>query len=302
MAMSRLILPPPLSLSGIVRYFHIEHADGGVLRMPAMPFPYLGVLLSGDSCAERGGERMASPRSFAVGALSRPISLRISAGAVFASAPLRLGQLQTLFGIASHELTDQIWPLDALIGRAEEEALFDSLRPGDGAGQWVEALSAWIMRRLARREPPGGFDHWRLPAASLFLDSRTLAEQSSLSTRQFERRFLARYGQPLRDMRRMARFMRAMGGMILGQAGSMADLALDCGYFDQAHLSRDFKLLSGFSPREFAQGLHGQSNRELDLLRYDAREKQLVMDSVDADLREMRADEATDVASVQDAF
>lgn len=109
--------------------------------MPAMPFPYFSVLLSGDSCAERGGKRMASPRSFAVGALSRPVSLRISAGAVFASAQLRLSQLQTLFGIASHELTDQSWPLGALIGRAEEEALFDSLHPGYGAWQWTDPLS-----------------------------------------------------------------------------------------------------------------------------------------------------------------
>ncbi|KMN51707.1 hypothetical protein VL04_19450 [Chromobacterium violaceum] len=302
MAMSRLILPPPLSLSGIVRYFHIEHADGGVLRMPAMPFPYIGALLDGATHAERGEERMDSPRSFAVGMLSRPLSLRIDPGTVFVSAPLRIGQLQTIFGIASHELTDRIWPLEALIGREEEEKLFDSLRLRDGPAQWMAAMSSWMLGRLARREARSGLDDWRLPAASLFLDGLALAEQSGLSVRQFERRFLARYGQPLRDMRRMARFMRAMSGMILDRAGSLADLAQACGYFDQAHLSRDFKLLSGFTPREFALGLHAAQRSELDLLRYDAREKRLVMDSVDAGLREMRVEDTGDVVSVQDAF
>ncbi|AXE32102.1 hypothetical protein DK842_20690 [Chromobacterium phragmitis] len=299
--MSRLILPPPLSLSGIVRYFHIEHADGGALRMPAMPFPYIGALLAGSTHAERGEERMDSPRSFAVGMLSRPVRLHIEPGTVFVSAPLRIGQLQTLFGISSHELTDRIWPLDALIGREEEDKLFDSLRLRDGPSQWMEAMSAWMRAQLARREARCGLDRWQLPAASLFLDSQTLAKQSGLSLRQFERRFLARYGQPLRDMRRMARFLQAMGGMIQSPATSLADLALACGYFDQAHLSRDFKLLSGFTPRDFARGMHGSSSPELGLLRYDENEKRLVLASVDADLREMLAGEAADVASMQDA-
>ncbi|WP_434634900.1 helix-turn-helix domain-containing protein [Chromobacterium sp. CV08] len=282
--MSRLILPPSPLLADIVRYFHIERADGGELLMPAMPFPYVGALLRGHTLSERDGERMASPRSFAVGALSRPVRLHIEPETVFISAPLRIGRLQTLFGVASHQLTDRIWPLEALIGREEEESLFDSLRLRDGPLRWTEALSEWMRTRLARREAAGGLDDWRLPAAALFLDGRTLAERSGLSMRQFERRFLARYGQTLRDMRRMARFMNAMGGMILNGGNSLAGLALDCGYFDQAHLSRDFKLLSGYTPREFAQGIRASGGSELDLMRYGSDERRLVMGSVSADL------------------
>ena len=33
---------------------------------------------------------------------------------------------------------------------------------------------------------------------------------------------------------------------------SWAEIALDCGYFDQAHMNRDFRQFAGASPSELA--------------------------------------------------
>ena len=45
----------------------------------------------------------------------------------------------------------------------------------------------------------------------------------------------------------MLRFQRA-AGLITGGARSWADVALTCGYYDQAHLNRDFRALAGCTP------------------------------------------------------
>ena len=47
---------------------------------------------------------------------------------------------------------------------------------------------------------------------------------------------------------RILRFRRA-AAELAGPAGrSLAEIALDCGYYDQAHLNRDFREFSGRTP------------------------------------------------------
>jgi AraC-like DNA-binding protein len=50
-------------------------------------------------------------------------------------------------------------------------------------------------------------------------------------------------------MARIFRFERAMQGLAAGRYGSLADLASDCGYADQAHFNREFARFSGETPR-----------------------------------------------------
>ena len=50
---------------------------------------------------------------------------------------------------------------------------------------------------------------------------------------------------------RILRFQRAVG--LMEQPLGWAEIALACGYYDQAHLIRDFKQFAGSSPSEFAR-------------------------------------------------
>ncbi|MDU1890254.1 MAG: DUF6597 domain-containing transcriptional factor [Dysgonomonas sp.] len=77
-----------------------------------------------------------------------------------------------------------------------------------------------------------------------------LAEKSCLSNRQFERRFLSAVGVSAKTFSRIIRFRNTCNFIQTTTQQSLFDTAIDCGYYDHAHLIKDFKSLSGYSPKE----------------------------------------------------
>ncbi|MFJ1867281.1 helix-turn-helix domain-containing protein [Streptomyces sp. NPDC088097] len=104
------------------------------------------------------------------------------------------------------------------------------------AGPEPAARLVWAWRRLAAS---GG----RLPVS-------VLAAETGWSVRQLENRFNEQAGMPPKAVARVMRLNRAMR---LLAAGSLApaDVATTCGFSDQSHLHRDFKAMTGATPRAF---------------------------------------------------
>ena len=81
---------------------------------------------------------------------------------------------------------------------------------------------------------------------------RTLAAETGWSDRHLRARFRAETGLAPKAAARVIRFDRARRALqrraATGGPLGLADLAASCGYFDQAHLDRDFGLIAGCSP------------------------------------------------------
>ncbi|HAY20818.1 MAG TPA: hypothetical protein DCY27_01325 [Desulfobacterales bacterium] len=86
------------------------------------------------------------------------------------------------------------------------------------------------------------------------VDIHRLAKSVGLSTRQLERRFKERIGMSPKQLCRNLRFKNILKYLAESVADSWVDAALTCGYYDQAHMIRDFKHYTGASPgRYFSQ-------------------------------------------------
>jgi AraC-like DNA-binding protein len=86
------------------------------------------------------------------------------------------------------------------------------------------------------------------------VDIGTLAAHLAISTSQLRRRCLYTVGVSPKALQRTLRFQ---GFLALAQAGAtpgMAGLAIDVGYADQAHLSRECLRLTGVSPSDLLGG------------------------------------------------
>lgn len=104
------------------------------------------------------------------------------------------------------------------------------------AGVRAEIVAAWIW--LARHRGNGSIDG--------------LARHVLLSRRQLHTLFTRELGIGPKAVNRLMRFQHAVRAISAAvRSGTTVDLgrvAADCGYFDQSHLTRDFRQFTGTSP------------------------------------------------------
>ena len=97
-----------------------------------------------------------------------------------------------------------------------------------------------ITRAVAIIEQTGG-------AARMDQLTRTV----NLSPRHFDRRFLAAVGLQPKAFARIVRFQAVLAAYRHRDFPRWADLALHCGFYDQAHLANEFRQFAGAPPTEF---------------------------------------------------
>src|SRR4051812_23798630 len=147
---------------------------------------------------------------------------------------------------------DGVVALEDLLGRAGAE-LPERLYE---AGTWPERfalLDELFARRLADAPPlPAAVeDAWRaLVFSHGAISVEELARRAGWSRRHLVARFREHVGLPPKTFARILRFERA-AELLADPAGpSLCEIALEAGYYDQAHLNRDFRAFAGRTPTE----------------------------------------------------
>jgi AraC-like DNA-binding protein len=246
-------------VAGIVGYRH-EGLAAGLHR--GLPSPFLTMIVTVDEplvLAAHADLRQAPDAydAMVAGLHTRP-ALIAHAGRQFGvQVSLRPLAARALLGLPAGELSSLDCRLDDVLGRAAAE-LTDRLRAAtDWAGRFA-ALERTLLRVLGtnaerRRWDPEVGEAWRLVTASagrLRVDE--IARRVGWSGRHLAARFRAETGLTPKQAARVARFDRAR--RVLGSRAAtgapldLAGLAVDGGYYDQAHLTREWRALSGLPP------------------------------------------------------
>jgi len=88
-------------------------------------------------------------------------------------------------------------------------------------------------------------DHYRQP-----ISNQQLASVSKMSLRAFERQFLASFNlTPQKYLRKLR--LRIASRALIYTNESLSELALDCGFADQSHFTREFRRQFGRTPRDY---------------------------------------------------
>jgi AraC-like DNA-binding protein len=157
-----------------------------------------------------------------------------------------------LLGVPMHELADRVTPIEDLLGRAGAE-LPERLWEARTWPERFALLDRLLGARLAEaRAPAAGVEHaWsRLIATHGRARVEDLAEEVGWSRRHLFARFREQTGLPPKVFARILRFQRAAALLPDPDGPSLCEIALDCGYYDQAHLNRDFRAFAGRTPTE----------------------------------------------------
>nr|WP_223242554.1 AraC family transcriptional regulator [Streptomyces sp. CBMA123] len=158
-----------------------------------------------------------------------------------------------LFSLPMGELTNTVVELGHVLGPVAEE-LVERLA---GARDWAarfDLVDAELLARLGRGPLPAPEVAQAcrlLSEAAGGIRVARLAAEVGWSQGHLVRRFTEQVGLAPKAFARVLRFHRA-AGLLSGDGVDLNDVALACGFYDQAHLSRDFRALAGTTPGRLA--------------------------------------------------
>ena len=232
----RRFAPGPAAGAFVDHYWILETSGSGdVQRVVPDGSPELIVHLGAAFESLSAGRWRAQPQAFVAGQLTAPLFLRGAGPAKVLGATFRPDGLRGVLDARADELTGGVHALDA------------------NGVESVEQLEAWLVRRARRPGDVLVSEAVRRIAASRGLcDIASLARGLRVSTRQLERRFREHTGLSPKRFARMRRFQSVFPAIEAGEGWAAA--ASSCGYWDQAHLVRDFREFAGEPPTALLAG------------------------------------------------
>jgi AraC-like DNA-binding protein len=165
----------------------------------------------------------------------------------------RPGGAFPFLGMPAGELRDTTVSLDEVWGAGAIE-LRDQLLEASTPQARFSILEQVLADQLAR-----GFDHHaavgfalhRFMAAPQVTTIAGVSQQIGLSPKRFIQAFRDETGFTPKVFCRIRRFQQALDRMEGRRNVTWANVALDCGYFDQAHFIHDFRAFSGINPSTY---------------------------------------------------
>ncbi|WP_437967876.1 helix-turn-helix transcriptional regulator [Sorangium sp. So ce260] len=192
----------------------------------------------------RGDVSVAGPRTRALfknaTGIERAVILQFKPGW---SAPL--------LGVAANALTDRIVPLEDLWGRSGGDVYLDLLA-ARSLPEMLDRLSRAIALRAHHASEPASARLARRAVHLLEGDEvrvESVAERLGVTARHLRRAFTESVGIGPKEFARTVRLQRAV--RMAATSRDWGRIAVDAGYYDQAHLIADFRELVGLTPGAF---------------------------------------------------
>jgi AraC-like DNA-binding protein len=197
-----------------------------------------------DGCADIVFYAGPAAKLTAVGAMTEYRDFALPENQVLIGARFRPGMWRRHLGIPADRITDEVLPLESLWG-SRATLLLERLSEASTIRECAGLIEAQL-------ETQGGLSP--VQQAIAWMERRHgcvrldwLASQCGLSARQFRRVCREQAGLTPKFLARVLRFRRALL-RLPRKTESFAEMALDCGYYDQAHFINDFRAFAGRTP------------------------------------------------------
>jgi AraC-like DNA-binding protein len=198
--------------------------------------------------ARAGADVHRQSLALLVGPSRRAIRIRPTGAVELIGVRFRPEAMSSWLRVGGADLVDGAFPLDEVPAPLERSLPQRLTELGTG-----EARLALLWRELghARDRAP---DRRVMAAVDLAVGgagAAAVAAAVGLSHRQLDRVFRDRVGFGPKPLARLGRFQRALRALEAPGCRTVASAALAAGYFDQAHLNRDFRLFAGIAPGRY---------------------------------------------------
>ncbi|OHV42586.1 hypothetical protein BCD48_30790 [Pseudofrankia sp. BMG5.36] len=169
------------------------------------------------------------------------------------------GRAQSLLGVPLRGLVDRVVPLSDLWGVAGDRLADDLSKVGSDPTEVVGLLAATLIDQVRTRSPHDLARAELVRSATIALTSltspgsrvRTTARSLNVSERHLRNLFTEAVGIPPKHVARIARTRHVLAG---ASQQSLTQLAAEAGYYDQSHMTAEFRRMMGVSPGAFFTG------------------------------------------------
>jgi len=169
----------------------------------------------------------------------------------------RPGGFRPILGKSVSTITDRTLPAEGLLGPVASR-LERLTAQAANETPLVEAACCWL-RSILTAPDPAITEAGRLVDQILedpeILNVDVLASCTGTSKRSLQRIFREYVGVPPKWVIRRYRLHELVARLHAGDRLKWSQIALDLGYFDQAHLVNDFRTATGYSPRQYQRRL-----------------------------------------------
>ena len=207
------------------------------------------ILNFGESFSQHEAQRtLVQPRHFMVGQMTGPILISPTGVVELVGIRFHPGGTVPFVRTPMHELTDQVTELSSISPHLERQLLSASSHLKT-LNDRVAAIEAVLIDNLIT----SNLNSQTLTLAAKIVECRglvsvdQLAQDAGISARQLERRFLNEVGVGPKLLSRILRFQQVFRTVENCEV-AWAPVAVECGYYDQAHLIRDFNQFAHQTP------------------------------------------------------
>jgi AraC-like DNA-binding protein len=256
MHVERWIPSPPLRPFLLAPIEGWEQADAVQTQLREVPFPGVPLILGLETAWEIDGPTgRVRESSFVAGLHAAPTLVRPTAPS-WSCIELRLTPIAAhrVLGLPMHEVADRTVALADLAPETTE--LVSRLREARWPERF-ELVERFLLRRLDAAPEPAREVEWSWQELRRTDGRAAIAELASelgWSHRRLIARFREQIGLAPKTVGRVMRFDRAVQALRSAAVG-LSEVAFECGYYDQAHMNRDFRELGGTTPDSFRSSL-----------------------------------------------
>lgn len=241
---------------------YVEFDIGPETPMPISPRPVPGLAISlpGATILKitgKNGRTVELPRASIVGPQTELNSRTSGSGRhIGLNIMFRPTGLFRLFNQSITEITDSWFPAEDVLG-PDFLRFQEALQNEHGLAARKELVDRFLLSALESCRPPeavafatSSIANHRGPC-----DFAGIARSCGISERQLERQFLQQVGMTPKRFERLTRFRSALRMKAHAPSVKWTRVAQDAGYYDQNHLVKDFRKLTGTTPSTYLDAI-----------------------------------------------
>ena len=193
------------------------------------------------------------PRCFVIGQLTQPLEIEPTGETGIFSVRFHPDGFLPFATIPLKEMENKTVSLEKLFGKDGQE-IEQAILKANSTSERIKLVETFLLNRLTDTETMDRIVKSTIETiltANGQLSIDEISKQTNINRRQLERKFSSTIGLSPKQLSKTIRLQATLKMLLNKKFTSLTALAYESEYYDQAHFIKDFKELTGFTPKEF---------------------------------------------------